>query len=70
MVEMPTKLQHVLLDASRFQIQTLSSTAVARWSHQQKSCFVYSSITELEAATGIFSNYIQKKKASYRLKVV
>jgi len=60
---MPTKLQHVLLDASRFQIETLSSTAVARWSHQQKSCFVYSSITEFEAATGIFPNYIQKKKS-------
>jgi hypothetical protein len=40
MVEMPTKLQHLLLDASTFQMRTLSSTAVARLSHQQKSCFV------------------------------
>jgi len=54
MVEMPTKLQHVLLDASRFQMWTLNSTAVARWSHQQKSCFVHSSITELEPAKGPF----------------
>jgi len=58
---MPTKLQHVLLDASRFQMRTLSGTAVARWSHQQKSCFVYSNITKLESATGIFLNCIPKK---------
>lgn len=62
MVEMPTKLQHVLLDASRFQMWTLNSTAVARWSHQQKSCFVHSSITELEPATGTFLNYIPPTK--------
>lgn len=70
MIEMLTELQHVLLEASRFQIRTFCSTAVARWSHQQTSCFVYSSITELESATGIFLNYIPPKKVSCRLQVV